>query len=222
MGEQDVAGRRLLRQTRPYMASGDRCGLAACLIVEWSPECLALLVEHEDAEVVEAAVIGLELIGDMGCCESVARALHREEAVIVSAAEDALWSIWMRVGGAAGQGVLSRIAESIRACEMENVVAMLTALIREQPTYAEAYHQRSQAYYLADSFEEALRDARRAFELNRWHFGALANQAHALVAMGRFREALEAYREVLKLHPRMSGIRESVGHLRRRLVPVGA
>jgi tetratricopeptide (TPR) repeat protein len=222
MDEQHAAGRRLVEVARPYWEQDDRDGLARDLRADWSPECLALLLGSEDVEVVEAAVAGLGLIGGMAMCPCIARLLHHENPSVVSAAEDALWSVWLRAGGAMGQAVLSRIAESIRSHETENVAAMLTELIRAQPTYAEAYHQRSQVYYLDNAFENALRDAGRAHELNPWHFGALANRAHALVALGHFREALEVYRDVLRLHPRMPGIRTAIQHLRDRLTPVGA
>jgi tetratricopeptide (TPR) repeat protein len=86
--------------------------------------------------------------------------------------------------------------------------------------YAEAYHQRSQAYYLANSYHFALRDARRGCELNPWHFVALANQAHSLAALGRLPEALEKYTSVLELHPRMPGIHEAIERLRGRLTLV--
>jgi tetratricopeptide (TPR) repeat protein len=120
------------------------------------------------------------------------------------------------------QAVLSRIAGSISGGETENIVPMLTELIRAYPGYAEAYHQRSQAHYLQNSYQQALRDARRAFQINPLHFGALANQAHALVGLGQFPEALKVYRQVLKLHPTMPAIREAIGHLRRRLLPIEA
>ncbi|MBN2562520.1 MAG: tetratricopeptide repeat protein [Phycisphaerae bacterium] len=222
MDGQYVAGRRLVDMARPYLDEGDRDGLARRLKTDWSPDCLTLLLSSDDVEVVEIAVTGLGLIGDMVVCPVVAKLLHHENPSVVASAEDALWSIWFRVGGALGQAVLCRIAESIQSGESENVVAMLTEVIRVQPSYAEAYHQRSQAYYLDNAFDHALRDARRAFELNPWHFGALANQAHALAALGHLREALQAYRKVLQLHPQMPGIRLSIRHLRDRLALVGA
>lgn len=222
MDERQIAGRRLVQFARPYLDQGDRDSLARCLAEHWSAEPLALLLDCEDADVVEVAAAGLGLIGDMSACPSLARLLHHDRASTVEAAEDALWLIWFRAGGKVGQAVLSRIARAINAHETENIVLMLTELIRAQPAYAEAYHQRSQAYYLRDSLNNALRDARRACELNPWHFGALANQAHALVGLGRSQEALKAYQAALRLHPRMYGIRDAIRHLRQLLTPVGS
>jgi tetratricopeptide (TPR) repeat protein len=115
------------------------------------------------------------------------------------------------------QAVLSKIAAAIRRNETENVVPMLTELIRAHPTYAEAYHQRSQAHYFRGAYDEGLRDARRAFELNPLHFGALANIAHCHAAMGRFPEALRAYRETLALYPNQPLIRKAMREIRERV-----
>jgi len=215
-----VAARRLLKLAGPYLRQGDRDGLAARLSEEWSPECLALLLELDEPDVVETALVGLALIGDIAAAPAIARCLHHVDPDVANGAEDALWSIWFRAGGPMARAALARIARSIKAGETENVIPMLTELIRAYPNYAEAHHQRSQAYYLQGCYEFALHDARRAVALNPLHFGARANEAHALAALGRPREALDAYQTVHRLHPTMPGVREAIDHLRERLSAV--
>ncbi len=220
MDEELVVGRRLVATARPYLAKNDHDGLAVELDNHWSQECLRLLLACGDAEVVRTAAICLGLVGGPASCAALARLLQVESEEIAEAAENALWAIWFRSSGDAARGVLTRIAGHIRAGQTENVPAMLTSLIRTFPNYAEAYHQRSQAYYLEGHYDLALRDAKRAFELNGFHFGALANQAHALAALGRSQDALHVYQAVLKLHPRFPGVREAIRHLRERVSPL--
>jgi tetratricopeptide (TPR) repeat protein len=214
--EDRVAARQLLRLAGPYLRRRDHDGLAARLSEGWSPECLTLLLESDESDVVETALICLGLFSDTTVAPAIARCLHHVDQLVASAAENALWSIWFRAGGPMAQAALARIARSIKAGETENVVSMLTELIRAYPNYAEAHHQRSQAYYLQGAYDFALRDARRAVALNPLHFGAQANEAHALAALGRSREALDAYRAAFRLHPTMPGIREAIDHLRER------
>jgi tetratricopeptide (TPR) repeat protein len=222
MDEQLVVGRRLLDLADPYLSRGDKDGLAGRIEEDWSPECLRLLLGSADVDVVQTAATCLGLIGHNPSAPAIAELLHHDDPAVVSAAENALWSIWLRAGGPMAQAVLSRIAGSISGGETENIVPMLTELIRAYPGYAEAYHQRSQAHYLQNSYHLAFRDARRAFQINPLHFGALANQAHALVGLGQLPEALKIYRQVLRLHPTMPAIREAIGHIRRRLLPIEA
>lgn len=221
MNEQDIAGQKLIELATPFLYRKDREGLVAALEGTWSAACVALLLNSENSEVARVAAECLGLIGDMSNSPAVARLLHHEDHAVVSSAEDALWSIWLRAGGLVGQRVLTKIAECIRKRETENVVAMLTELIRIQPTYAEAFHQRAQAHYLEGSYDAALRDARRAVQLNPDHFGALSIQAHVFADSNRHQEAIESYRSVLRIHPHLDGVRESISHLRERLVHAG-
>lgn len=222
MDGERIVGLHLTELARPYLERGDRDGLARRLGHDWSSECLELLLENEDAKIVLSAAVSLGIIGGMSACASLSGLLRHPSDEVATAAEEALWSIWIRDGGTVGQAVLVRLAESIRDRATDDVALMLTELIRARPMYAEAFHQRSQVYYLNNSFHFALRDARRAFQLNPWHFGALANQAHALAALGRMQEALNVYEMVLIMHPRMHGIRESIDRLRERLISIPA
>lgn len=222
MNEKQAAGKRLVQEALPYWRKKDREGLAGIIRDKWSPDCLSLLLDSNDHEVVETAAAGLGVTAGMDRCPALARLLHHPNGRIVAAAEEALWSIWFRAGGGLGQSVLHCIAQNIRSGRTENTVSMLNELIRSTPNYAEAYHQRSQAHYLAGDFPLALRDARRAFILNPSHFAALANEAHALAALGQWPEAMETYRRVLQLHPHLPGVRESLHHLRGQLATIGA
>lgn len=218
MDGQVIAGTKLVELADPYLIRSDKDGLAAALRSSWSPECLELLLETGDDLVVEVAAICLGLIGQMTSCPPIAGLLHHVHPRVVSAAEDALWSLWFRDGGSLGCSVLSRISSAIEMHETENAEQMLTELIRVMPAYGEAYHQRSQVHFLKDAYTEALRDARRAFELNPLHFGALAQQGHALSATGHGAMAIKIYRQVLQLHPQMAGIRDCISSLRAKAV----
>ena len=217
MDEQRAAGRSLFELAQPYLRSGDKDGLARRLSEAWSGECLRMLLEDDDADVARTAATCLGIVGDGDSGQAIARLLHHETPPVVEAAEDALWSLWFREGGPMARAVLMRIARAIEAHDTECVVPLLTELIRAYPNYSEAYHQRSQAYFLESAYEPALRDARRAFKLNPLHFGALANQAHIHVALGRHQDALRLYRQVLRIHPRFGGIRDAIHQLREHL-----
>lgn len=222
MDEKHIAGQKLLSLAQPFLRRDDRAGLAAAISGAWNAECLALLLDEEevDSDVLRVAAICIGLVGEMEVCPALMPLLHlQDDPGVVSAVEDALWSIWFRAGGPVAQRVLMRIAEHIDKKETENAVEMLTELIRSHPGYAEAYHQRSQVHYLEGRLDAALRDARRACQLNPCHFGALAVVANCYSDLGRYQEALKTYRAVLDLHPHMPGIKSTLRHLRSRLSP---
>jgi len=193
--------------------------LAARLQADWSEDCLVLLLSTDDPEVQEVAAVCLGLIGNMSACPALVSLLSGSNDALVETAEDSLWSIWFRQGGAMAQRVLFRISESIREGQTENVLPLLTELIRAAPRYAEAFHQRSQVHYLENDYDRSLRDAVRAFSLNPFHFAALSVQAHCHAALGRYQEALRAYWGVARLHPRLPGVQTSIQQIRERLLP---
>lgn len=220
MNELQIGGERLTALAGPYLNRNDLSGLADVLRQAWSVECLELLFNSSEPEVVRTAAICVGLIGENPSAEPLAKLLNHEDADVVRAAEDALWTLWFRAAGPIAQNVLTRIVANISNGESDNAVQMLGELVRTFPQFAEAYHQRSQAYYFQNMYESALRDAQRACELNPLHFAAMANEAHALAALGRQQEALSVYRDVLRIHPRLAGIRSAILVLRQRLAPV--
>lgn len=219
MDEQNAAAKRLLDLARPYLDRGDRDGLAVQLREHWSPDCLKLLLDEKNERVVEVAASCLGLVGDMSAAPSLAYLLHHDSPAVIEAAEDALWHLFFRDGGPLGQAVLFRIATSIKRKQSDNATALLTELIRAHPTYAEAYHQRSCAEFLIGEYTSALRDARRACELNPLHFGAWTMVGNALAALGRYADSLEAYREALRIHPNMACVRATMNEVREKLAP---
>lgn len=221
MNETQAAGCKLVSLAEPYLRRRDFCGLVERLDRQWSPDCLSLLLLGDDPEVVEVAAACLGLVGDMSASEPLARLLHHDLASIVKAAENALWAVWFRGAGPVAQAALTRIAASIRLGEPERIVPLLTELTRTYPSFAEAFHQRSQAYFLRGAFTFAIRDAERAVTLNPYHFAALANQAHARAALGQYTKAAALYRSVLQLHPRFPGIRSALGRIGVRQDAIG-
>jgi len=221
MDETQVAAQSLIALAAPFIKREDRDGLAEKLRESWTADCLKLLLNSPDVETARTAAYCLGLIGKMPDSASLVDLLGHEELLIVDRAEDALWSIWFRAGGPIAQAVLYRIARSLREGETRTSSALLTELIKSYPTFAEAHHQRGQAHYLMSEYSAALRDARRATELNPLHFAAFALLGHAQSSLGRYEESLMAYREALRIYPRMPGVRESIQHVRNRLAAIG-
>lgn len=214
MDQAIVVGRRLVDLVRREGAAPQ--ALADRLSAEWTPDCLRLLLASDDMEIADAAAQAQGLIGTMADVPSLARCLQHDDAGVAAAAEHAMWQIFFRAGGELAQSVLTRIAASIGQGDTENVVPLLTELIRTHPGFAEAHHQRAQAHYLADRFDAALRDAQRAVRLNPHHFEAVALQGHCMSALGRWADAVQHYQNALRINPRMTGVRRAMRGVRTR------
>ncbi|MFQ5492373.1 MAG: tetratricopeptide repeat protein [Phycisphaerae bacterium] len=207
-------GQQLLTSTLGPLRRGDATALLDRLERDWPVERLVGLLNSDDDDVVKVAATCLGLVGSASECAHLARLLHHDDSVVVSMAEHALWRIWFRQAPAKACQAMYRAIELIEQGRCESALTLLNTVIRRCPTFAEAYNQRAIALQLLERYNQAVADCRRAVELNPTHFAALANMGHALSQAGRYLEALQTYRAVLQIHPRMEGVRQSIRRIR--------
>jgi tetratricopeptide (TPR) repeat protein len=95
-------------------------------------------------------------------------------------------------------------------------LAQFTRAIEIAPDFAEAWNQRATVHYLNERYEQSIRDAAHAVQLNPDHFGAWAGIGHCHAHLGRFDEAISAYQKALSIHPRLECLEEAIGTMRER------
>ncbi len=139
----------------------------------------------------------------------LAAAPHAGEA---QAAEEGIWDAWMHHPHRAAAEALSRATDDIAARRYDIAETRLTALLRNDPGFAEAWHKRAALYYLLGRDEECLSDIRRTLELEPRHFAAMLHFAEVLLDAredGRPSEEVRfACFAALSLHPHLERARE--------------
>lgn len=133
------------------------------------------------------------------------------------AVERRIYDAWSKSGSAAADLLLDRGRQALEDEDVEAAIEHLTALTDHAPEFAEAWHARATAYYLANMFGPSLADLRIALSLNPQHFGALAGAGRILTEMGETEAALSAYRAAQTIHPQRPDISEAVERLERDL-----
>ncbi|MEE9295302.1 MAG: tetratricopeptide repeat protein [Phycisphaerae bacterium] len=200
----------LLKEAAPYIRDDDEPGLLRCLRPNWSIGTLAELLHGDDSVVSWVAAYCLGVIGGPVAVMPLVRALHHDDAAVVSAAEDALWRVWFDEAGKGVRRMLQTAADHIGETRYNAATATLDEVITRNPAFAEAYNQRAIARYLQEDYMGAIADGKRTVKLNRCHFGAHAGLGHAYTHLGHFAQAFSCYRAALSIHPRMEGIRQSM------------
>jgi len=209
-----TGGRDLVGMAVRYLQDCDEVGLLSELRAHWTLEELVSLLHSSSDDMVKVAATCLGMVGSYGCCPALAATLHHPDSVVVSVAELALWQIWFRSGPPDACGELHHAARLMAEDRYDAAVAALDGVIAAAPEYAEAYNQRAIAGYLDERFPQAAADCRQAVRLNPTHFAALAGLGHCFAQLGRYRDALGAYRGALRIHPRMAGVRQSIRQIR--------
>src|SRR4051794_4457501 len=100
----------------------------------------------------------------------LAAARHPEEALKT---EDRIWDAWMHHPHRMAAAVLQRATDDIAARRYDIAETRLTALVRSDPSFAEAWHKRATLYYLLGHDAECFADIRRTLELEPRHFAAM-------------------------------------------------
>lgn len=142
----------------------------------------------------------------------LAALLRHRDADVVRLAERGLWELWMNGGSPRGVRRLARAVSAMDDGELERAEAELCELTAAEPSFAEAHHQRGIALSLLERPDEAAVHYRRCVSLNRYHFAAMTGLGSAYVAIGDLSAALREYRGAVRIHPRLEGAAELIGH----------
>jgi Tfp pilus assembly protein PilF len=124
---------------------------------------------------------------------------------------------WSRSGSPTVDLLLQRGIDALEAGDFLAAAEHLTAAIDHAPDFAEAYNQRSAAYYRLGQVGPALDDLRQALVLNPDHLGALIGFAVILRDMDDKPGALEVFQRVLDMNPQDADLADAVAMLEREL-----
>lgn len=197
----------------PPLACGDLRAVLVRLRESWPPERLVELFASPLAPVVKTAATCLGLTGTARHCGRLAALLKHSDEQVARAAENALWSIWMRAGSEDANGQLAAAVEQHKTGDFGAALRVLDALLKAEGSFAEAHHQRGLALHSLERYEEAGLAYQQALALNPHHFAALAGLGHICAEQDDFAGALRYYRRALDIHPRLTEIGEIVPQL---------
>lgn len=124
------------------------------------------------------------------------------EAEAADVADD-IWASWLESGSPSADLVMARAAEALAYGETELARDLLDRVILLRPDFAEAWHRRAGIFLSEENYTEALRDLNQALEAEPRHFGAWLGLGYILEQLGGQAEALDSYREALKIYPLM-------------------
>lgn len=127
--------------------------------------------------------------------------------------EKAVWQIWLRSGS---DTIDVLMQQSIRAMNDERsdaALAILDSVVELAPNYPEGWNKRATVLYIRKQYDASLRDIEKVLALEPRHFGALSGLGLIKRAQGHGKEALEAYRKALAIHPFLSGVKQAVREL---------
>ncbi|MBC1238127.1 tetratricopeptide repeat protein [Nostoc linckia z18] len=132
---------------------------------------------------------------------SLLEELKNPDATVREQATRKIWRIWFQQKGIYGLERIDRSQKLLDAGEITQAETALTELLREQPDFAEAWNRRAFLYYSIGDYQKSLADCQMVVQINPIHFGALHGMGLCYAALGRYSEAIRAFKRALEIQP---------------------
>lgn len=147
-----------------------------------------------------------------GLYGQLAKAPDAETAsTIIAAIEE----VWAKSGSPTVDLLLERAIIATEARQTDLAMRLLNAIVELRPDFSEAFTRRAFLYVILDDRRRALGDLRRALALDSNNFRALDGLIQVLKDVGEKKAALEAARQLMKVHPHAEGLRTTIDELAR-------
>jgi tetratricopeptide (TPR) repeat protein len=204
-----------LAQVRPCFERQDGQTLLTILGRNWPNPRLVSFLESSHTDATKAALMCLSLTGTMYESEPIVRKLAASDPMVAIFAEHAIWAIWFRAGDRTANHNLCDAVDQIMQDAYASAIRTLDAIVYSSPGFAEAYHQRAAARYLAGHVTHAMEDCGMTLKLNPHHFSAMTFYGHCNASRGRRGQAVAMYEEALRVHPRYEPAHRAIAYVRR-------
>jgi tetratricopeptide (TPR) repeat protein len=129
------------------------------------------------------------------------------------AIEQRIWAVWMISGSDTCNLLMARVKAATDAKDYDLALKLLDAVVEIKPDYVEGWNQRATIYYLKDDYAHAIADIGQVLAREPRHFGALSGLGVILQEIGDDKDALNAYRDALKIDPHLESIPDTVKEL---------
>jgi tetratricopeptide (TPR) repeat protein len=127
--------------------------------------------------------------------------------------ESEIWIEWSKSGSPALDLLLQRGRDAMAMGDTVLAIEHFTAIIDQDPSFAEGWNARATAFYQAGEFGPSIADIAHVLQLNPRHFGALSGLGTMLEEAGNPERALEVYKAALDIHPQMQSVIQAVERL---------
>lgn len=121
--------------------------------------------------------------------------------------------LWSRSGSASVDLLLQRGRDAMREGQTEAAIEHFSAVIDHAPEFAEGWHARATAWFMAGRLGLALSDLEYALALNPQHFLAMMGLGRILEDFGYPEQAREVMQRVLTIHPHRDDVKAALERL---------
>ena len=127
--------------------------------------------------------------------------------------ENRIWAIWLASSSDTANLLMGRVKTATEAKDYDLAIKLLNSIIDIRPDFIEAWNRRATIYYMQKDFGRSLEDIHEVLAREPRHFGALSGLGIILQEVGDEKDALDAFRRALAIHPHLERIPDLVKKL---------
>jgi tetratricopeptide (TPR) repeat protein len=151
-----------------------------------------------------------------------ARLKNTEDPLEAQIIEVDIWQIWIDSGRDDMNALVEEGIRDMAQGHLKKAIAVFDRVVTILPEFAEGWNKRATAHYLNEDYTASMIDIERTLALEPRHFGAISGMGLIFMVHGDETSALQAFKEVLKIHPHAKGAQTNVERLRKKLKARGA
>ena len=201
--------RAFMNLVRPALETADAATVAQVVLDHWKPQQISSLLTESDVNVRRVCALVLGLVGDATTVEPLAQALHDEDSRVNELGQDALWSVWFRLGTRAAARSFREGMNLLGQNNLQAAILNFRQAIAADQNFAEAANQCAIAHFLLGQWRQSLAFCQRAMDLMPYHFGAASGLGHCYMYLGDLDAARQWYCQALQINPRMPIIEDA-------------
>lgn len=137
-----------------------------------------------------------------------------ENAELIAAAIE---KIWLQSGSDTVDLLMSRVTQLMQKEELDVALNILDSVVEIAPDYAEGWNRRATVLFLKRDFRRSLDDLRHVLALEPRHFKAINGLGLIMQELGDKKAALKAFRQALRVYPRLSETKQIERELAREV-----
>lgn len=200
-----------------YLLTQDTATFNTLVLRRYQVPTLERLARMGQTPARRAAVLALGYLADYESNAVLGKALLDADRSVRMLAENSIRCVWKRSGTEQQQIQLERILDLNATGQYEESVPLATDLIEQAPWFAEAWNQRSVAWFRLERFRDCVRDAHQTLEINAFHFCAATGMGQAYLRLGELLLSLESFRRSLAINPNQEVVRAQITRLERHV-----
>ncbi len=131
--------------------------------------------------------------------------------------ESRIWEIWIEHERRDVNDLMRQGLRAMRIGHYRTALFFFNKIVELVPDFAEGWNKRATVHYFLKDYEASLADIERTLALEPRHFGAISGLGLVYIAQEKYMEALQAYEDVLKVHPTLEGAKINSARLREML-----